>query len=57
MSEIIGTLSSAEMDIVSLGSFMTRPNDELDGLSPVDYLVGGGDPDEIVALLDAMARS
>ena len=57
MSEIIGALSSAEMDIVSLGNFMTRPNDELDGLSPVDFLVGGGDPDEIAVLLDALTRS
>lgn len=57
MSEIIAALSSAEMDTVSLGNFMTRPNDELDGLSPVDYLVGGGDPDDIAALLDAAART
>jgi len=57
MSEIIAALSSAELDIVSLGNFMTRPNDELDGLSPIAFLVGGGDPDEIVALLGAVARS
>ncbi|MDV8001453.1 hypothetical protein [Rhodococcus sp. IEGM 1408] len=57
MSEIIGALTSAEMDTVSLGNFMTLPNDELDGLSPVDYLVGGGDPEVIAALLDAVARS
>ncbi|MBB0967452.1 hypothetical protein G6016_00440 [Dietzia aerolata] len=57
MAGIVEALSSAEMDAVSLGNFMTRPNDELDGLSPVDFLVGGGDPNEIVALHDAVARN
>lgn len=54
---VIDALSTLEMNTVAVSSFMVRPNDELDGLPPVDYLVGGGDPEAVVALLESMARS
>lgn len=56
MSSLVNAIESSEMDTVSVGNFMLDPNDELDDLAPVDYLVGGGDPNTVGVLLEDMAR-
>lgn len=56
LTTIVECLDGLELDPVSVATFMVRPNDEFDDHSPVDYLAAGGDPDAVVALLDAWAR-
>lgn len=40
---------------LSVESFMTRPQEELDGLSPVLWLAGGGAVDVVVELVDELS--
>lgn len=57
LAPIVDCLERLELDPVSVGTFMVRPNDELEDLRPVDYLAADGEPESVVALLDAWARS
>lgn len=57
LAPIVACLQRLELDPVSVATFMARPNDELDNQRPVDYLVAGGDPEAVVALLDSWARA
>ena len=57
LAKIVDCLERLDLDPVSVGTFMVRPNDELEGLRPVDYLAADGDPESVVALLDSWARS
>lgn len=57
LAKIVDCLERLDLDPVSVGTFMVRPNDELERLRPVDYLAADGDPDSVVDLLDAWARS
>ncbi|MFJ5873018.1 hypothetical protein DQ226_18425 [Dietzia maris] len=57
LAPIVACLEQLELDPVSVATFMARPNDELDDHSPVDYLAAGGEPEAVVALLDAWARA
>lgn len=42
------------VSLASIAAFMTDPNRDLDGLSPRQWLVDGGDPGLVADLLDAM---
>ncbi len=39
---------------LSIERFMTEPNDELDTMSPVQWLVSGGEPDAVARLADEL---
>ncbi|WP_344033659.1 hypothetical protein [Paeniglutamicibacter psychrophenolicus] len=39
---------------LSIERFMTEPNDELHSMSPVQWLVSGGDPDAVAKLADEL---
>jgi hypothetical protein len=41
---------------LTIESFMTRPSEELDGLTPVSWLAGGGSVDAVVELIDELSR-
>lgn len=56
LTKIVDCLERLDLDPVSVGTLMVRPNDELEGLRPVDYLAAGGDPDSMVALLRSTER-
>lgn len=57
LTPIVACLDRLELDPVSVATFMARPNDELEDHRPVDYLAAGGDPEAVIALLDAWARA
>lgn len=46
LPEILAALPEQAHPMTVTG-FMTLPSDELDGLSPVDWLATGGDPDPV----------
>lgn len=57
LREIAPVLDHLGMEPVSVATIMLRPQEFLNGLAPVDYLRSGGNPAEVVAYLDGLARA
>lgn len=53
---LVPVLERANLDPVSVATFMTVPNDELADHSPADFLAAGGDAGRVADLIDAWAR-
>lgn len=56
LREVIAMLPAA-MHPLSIEGFMTSPQEELDGRTPVQWLSTGGEVEEVVALAETVART
>ena len=43
-----------ELSLAGVAAVMMEPNDELDGATPRDWLIAGGDPDRVGEILDGV---